>query len=77
MLVYMMNSSTNSTSSVSTRRGESGPVPKPAPGETLTRWVYQHQQPLIIPNVNEVNRFSRAVQMLKLRLKSMAATHWV
>ena len=40
-------------------------VPRLAPEETLTRWVYQHQQPLIIPNLNEDDRFPRAVGVLK------------
>ncbi len=40
-------------------------VPKFAPEETLTWWVYQHQQPLIIPNLNEDQRFPRAVEVLK------------
>jgi formate hydrogenlyase transcriptional activator len=40
-------------------------VPKLAPEETLTWWVYQHRQPLIIPNLNEDNRFPRAVEVLK------------
>ena len=40
-------------------------VPKLAPEETLTWWVYQHQQPLIIPNLDEDSRFPRAVEVLK------------
>ncbi len=42
-------------------------VPQLAPEETLAWWVYQHQQPLIIPNVHEDNRFPRAVEVLKTR----------
>jgi len=29
------------------------PAPKLAPEESLTWWVYQHQQPLVIPAVSE------------------------
>jgi formate hydrogenlyase transcriptional activator len=42
-------------------------VPQLAPEETLAWWVYQHQQPLIIPNVHEDDRFPRAVEVLKTR----------
>jgi formate hydrogenlyase transcriptional activator len=45
--------------------GERLTIPELPPEETLTWWVYQHQQPLIIPNVNEDNRFPRAVELLK------------
>jgi formate hydrogenlyase transcriptional activator len=40
-------------------------VPKLQPEETFTWWVYQHQQPLIIPNLDEDNRFPRAMEVLK------------
>ena len=32
-------------------------VPKLVPEETLTWWVYQHQQPLIIPSLDAETRF--------------------
>ena len=40
-------------------------VPNFAPEETFTWWVYQHQQPLVIPDLNEDQRFPRAVEVLK------------
>ena len=40
-------------------------VPKLSPEETLSWWVYQHQQPLVIPAVDEETRFPRAVETLK------------
>jgi len=40
-------------------------VPKLAPEETLTWWVYQHQQPLVIPAVDKETRFPAAVEVLK------------
>jgi formate hydrogenlyase transcriptional activator len=40
-------------------------VPKFAPEETLTWWVYQHQQPLVVPDIDEETRFPRAVETLK------------
>ena len=62
-----MRSSTKCASSVSIRGVDVLTVPQLAPEETLAWWVYQHQQPLIIPNVHEDNRFPRAVEVLKTR----------
>jgi len=42
-------------------------VPKLAPEETFTWWVYQHQQPLIIPSLHVETRFPAVVEMLKNR----------
>ena len=42
-------------------------VPKLAPEETFTWWVYQHQQPLIIPSLDAENRFPVVTEMLKNR----------
>jgi formate hydrogenlyase transcriptional activator len=42
-------------------------VPKLTPEETFTWWVYQHQQPLIIPSLDAENRFQAVVEMLKNR----------
>src|SRR5467141_1460660 len=42
-------------------------VPKLAPEETFTWWVYQHQQPLIIPSLDAETRFRAVVEMLKNR----------
>src|SRR5260370_12644468 len=53
-----------------TSYGESGDplqVPKLAPEETFTWWVYQHQQPLIIPSLDAETRFPAVVEMLKNR----------
>src|SRR6202163_3334033 len=40
-------------------------VPKLAPEETFTWWVYQHQQPLIISSLDAETRFPAVVEMLK------------
>src|ERR1700720_1012045 len=40
-------------------------VPKLAPEETLTWWVYQHQQCLIIPSLDAETRFPAVAEMLK------------
>jgi len=40
-------------------------VPKLAPEETFTWWVYQHQQPLIIPSLDTETRFPAVAEMLK------------
>jgi formate hydrogenlyase transcriptional activator len=40
-------------------------VPKLAPEETLTWWVYQHQQCLIIPSLDVETRFPAVAEMLK------------
>jgi formate hydrogenlyase transcriptional activator len=42
-------------------------VPKLAPEETFTWWVYQHQQPLVIPSLDAETRFPAVVEMLKNR----------
>src|SRR5882762_3871231 len=42
-------------------------VPKFAPEETFTWWVYQHQQPLIIPSLDRETRFPAVAEMLKNR----------
>ncbi len=42
-------------------------VPKLAPEETFTWWVYQHQQPLIIPSLEAETRFPAVGEMLKNR----------
>src|ERR1700688_410002 len=42
-------------------------VPKLAPEETFTWWVFQHQQPLIIPLLDGETRFPAVVAMLKER----------
>src|ERR1700738_4350261 len=47
--------------------GDSLEVPKCAPEETFTWWVYQHQQPLIIPSLDRETRFPRVAEMLKNR----------
>ena len=42
-------------------------VPKFAPEETFTSWVYQNQQPLIIPSLDGETRFPAVAEMLKNR----------
>src|SRR6266566_6024240 len=42
-------------------------VPKLAPEETFTWWVYQHQQPLLIPSLEAETRFPAVAEMLKNR----------
>ena len=42
-------------------------VPKLTPEETFTWWVYQHQQPLIIPSLDAETRFPAVAEMLKNR----------
>src|ERR1700730_12006769 len=42
-------------------------VPQLAPEETFTWWVYQHQEPLIIPSLERETRFSAVAEMLKDR----------
>jgi formate hydrogenlyase transcriptional activator len=39
--------------------------PDLAPEETMTCWVYQHQQPLVIPFVDTETRFPRLMEQLK------------
>src|SRR5712671_3437577 len=40
-------------------------APKFAPEETFSWWVYQHQQPLIIPSLDAETRFPAVAAMLK------------
>src|SRR6267154_2792307 len=40
-------------------------APKFAPEETFSWWVYQHQQPLIIPSLDAETRFPAVVEMLR------------
>jgi formate hydrogenlyase transcriptional activator len=42
-------------------------APKFAPEETFSWWVYQHQEPLIIPSLDEETRFPAVTAMLKNR----------
>src|SRR5438270_1697982 len=42
-------------------------APQFAPEETFTWWVYQHQQPLIIPSLDSETRFPAVAEMLKNR----------
>src|SRR6267143_290119 len=42
-------------------------VPQFAPEETFTWWVYQHQQPLIIPLLDAETRFPAVAEMLRNR----------
>src|SRR5258706_11951695 len=42
-------------------------APKFAPEETFSWWVYQHQQPLIIPSLDAETRFPAVAGMLKSR----------
>src|ERR1700733_382922 len=49
-------------------------VPKFAAEETFTWWVYQHQQPLIIPSLEAETRFPAVAGMLKnRRVRSVCA----
>ena len=50
------------------------PVPEFAPEETTTWWVYQNQQPLVIPFVEKETRFPRLMEFLKESgIKSVAS----
>jgi formate hydrogenlyase transcriptional activator len=40
-------------------------LPDVAPEETMNCWVYQHQQPLVIPFVDQETRFARTMNFLK------------
>src|SRR4030095_14403221 len=42
-------------------------APRFAPEETFSWWVYQHQQPLIIPSLEAETRFPAVAEMLKNR----------
>src|SRR5712671_4982503 len=42
-------------------------VPQFKPEETFTWWVYQHQEPLIIPSLDSETRFPAVAEMLKNR----------
>src|ERR1700738_3677869 len=48
-------------------RGVPLQAPRFAPEETFSWWVYQHQQPLIIPSLDAETRFPAVVEMLKNR----------
>src|ERR1700724_3235482 len=48
-------------------RGVPLQAPKFAPEETFSWWVYQHQQPLIIPSLDAETRFPAVAEMLKNR----------
>src|ERR1700682_2739805 len=55
---------------ITTSYGEPGvplQAPKFAPEETFSWWVYQHQEPLIIPSLDAETRFPAVVEMLKNR----------
>jgi len=41
------------------------PAPKLAPEETVTWWVYQQRQVLVIPSIEEERRFPAALELLK------------
>src|SRR3989454_6525588 len=44
------------------------------PEETMTCWVYQHQEPLLIPSVDEETRFPRMMDLFrKHRIQSVCA----
>ena len=48
--------------------------PDVPPEETMTCWVYQHQEPLLIPSVDEETRFPRMMDLLrKHRIQSVCA----
>ena len=57
--------------------GESGAAvgaPKAVPEESLTWWVYQHQQPLVISSLDAETRFPLTVGFLKdLGVRSVCA----
>jgi formate hydrogenlyase transcriptional activator len=60
----------NSHEMRTTSYGEPGvplEAPKFAPEETFSWWVYQHQQPLIIPSLDAETRFPAVAEMLKKR----------
>jgi formate hydrogenlyase transcriptional activator len=42
-------------------------APQFAPEETFSWWVYQHQQPLVIPSLDAETRFPAVAEMLKNR----------
>jgi PAS domain S-box-containing protein len=49
-------------------------VPKLPPEETITWWVFQHQQPLVIPFLDAETRFPAVAEMLKNRgVRSLCA----
>ena len=48
--------------------GKSGaplPVPKLPAEETFTWWVYQHQEPLVLPSLEDESQFAATVRFLK------------
>src|SRR6266853_4797309 len=64
--IYDKNAHEMSTTSY----GEPGvplQAPKFAPEETFSWWVYQHQQPLIIPSLDAETRFPAVAETLKNR----------
>ena len=46
------------------QKGPAMPPPM-APEETITKWVYQSQEPMVIPSLDEETRFPRMVAFLK------------
>ena len=48
-----------------THRPDIGPPADLPPEETITWWVYQHQQPLVIPYVDTETRFPRMMALLQ------------
>jgi len=49
---------------VCSQQGPASPPDIPA-DETITKWVYQHQEPLVIPSLDLENRFPRMIAFLK------------
>ena len=49
---------------VCSQQGPSTPPPIPA-DETITKWVYQRQEPLVIPSLDRESRFPRMMEFLK------------
>lgn len=45
--------------------GENIEAPELVPEETLTWWVYQHQEPLVISSIEGETRFPKALQLLR------------
>src|ERR1700738_1972724 len=46
---------------------QQGPIPPPdvPADETITKWVYQRQEPLVIPSLDRETRFPRMIAFLK------------
>src|SRR2546422_2371665 len=53
-----------STCEVCSEQGPIAPPDIPA-DETITKWVYQRQEPLVIPSLDEEKRFPRMIAFLK------------